>query len=436
MDRKPRVLLVAEMCNPDWVSVPLVGWSHARALRAVADPHLVTAARNRPNIERAGLEHGRDFTALETGLDRPVERLLKALGVPLGSNKGWTALAAVSALGYYRFESMLWQRLGARIRAREFDVVHRLTPLSPATPSLLARWCAQAGVPFVLGPLNGGLPWPKGFNTLRLKEREWLSYARGAHRLLPGYRGTREHAAAILVGSRATRAELAPRHLAKAVYLPENAIDPQRFRRSSEAPATPPLRIAFVGRLVPYKGADILLEAVAPLARCRLASVEVIGDGPELPLLRALVARERIPSAVNFVGWVEHRELQEHLAGCHVFGFPSVREFGGGVVAEAMAMGLVPIVTDFGGPGEIASPGTGFIVPLGERPQIVAALRRVLEQLVANPHPLPAMASRARRRVLDLFTWPAKAAQTREVYEWVLGRREKPDFGMPLADRG
>ena len=219
------------------------------------------------------------------------------------------------------------------------------------------------------------------------------------------------------------------------MYLPENAIDPDRFHRDNEAPPAPPLRIAFVGRLVPYKGADMLLEAVAPLARRGVASVDLIGDGPELPSLRAQVDREGIAGAVNFAGWVEHRVLQRHLAACHVFGFPSVREFGGGAVAEAMALGLVPIVTDFGGPGEIASPETGFIVPLGDRRQIVGALRGVLERLVADPRPLPAMAARARRRVLDLFTWPAKARQTREVYDWVLGRRDKPDFGMPLADR-
>ena len=59
MDRKPRVLLVAEMCNPDWVSVPRRRLVAARALRAVADPYLVTAARNGDNIERAGLTHGR-----------------------------------------------------------------------------------------------------------------------------------------------------------------------------------------------------------------------------------------------------------------------------------------------------------------------------------------------------------------------------------------
>jgi glycosyltransferase involved in cell wall biosynthesis len=434
MPHQPRVLLVAEMCNPDWVSVPLVGWSHARALASVADAHIVTHTRNRPNIEAAGLVEGRDFTAIDTGLDDTVERIRTALGVPAGSNKGWTTLAAMSILGYYRFEKLLWRRFGRRLRGGEFDVVHRLTPLSPATPSLLARWCAAVRVPFVLGPLNGGLPWPKGFNRLRLREREWLSFVRGGYRLLPGYRSTREFAAAILVGSRATRAELERRYLRKSVYLPENAIDPERFNGRTVAPPPPPLRIAFVGRLVPYKGADMLLEAAAPLARAGAVRIDVIGDGPEMAALRALVEREQMADAVCFHGWVPHREVQQRLRECHVFGFPSIREFGGGVVAEAMALGLVPIVADFGGPGELANPETGFLVPLAQRTEIVRDVREALERLAAEPQILPAMAERARRRVLSLFTWPAKAAQVREVYDWVLGLRHKPDFGMPLTD--
>ena len=51
-----------------------------------------------------------------------------------------------------------------------------------------------------------------------------------------------------------------------------------------------------------------------------------------------------------------------------------------------------------------------------------------------NPGGLTDLADNARKRALSLFTWDAKAAQTKAIYEWVLGRREKPDFGMPFRD--
>jgi glycosyltransferase involved in cell wall biosynthesis len=103
-------------------------------------------------------------------------------------------------------------------------------------------------------------------------------------------------------------------------------------------------------------------------------------------------------------------------------------------VVEAMALGLVPIVIDYGGPGELVTPATGFALPLGPRTQIVRDLRSVLERLAVDPSVIRPMGARARDRVLRGFTWPAKAAQVREVYRWVLGRRHKPDFGMPLTD--
>ena len=53
----------------------------------------------------------------------------------------------------------------------------------------------------------------------------------------------------------------------KCVYIPENGVDPDCLQTSRSRPARIPLKAAFVGRLVPYKGADILLEAAAELLR-------------------------------------------------------------------------------------------------------------------------------------------------------------------------
>jgi len=429
--RRLRVLVIAEMANPDWVSVPLEGWAHWHALSKIVDGHLVTHVRNEENILKAGESPDR-LTILDT---RRVEKPVYGVGDFLRGRAGGglTTATAFSVIPYYFFERALWTRLGGRIRAGEWEIVHRLTPLTPTTPSWLAEKCARHGVPFVMGPLNGGVPWPKGFSHARLAEREWLTYVREAYKLLPGYAATRRFSSALITGSRDTRAQIAPAYRHKAVYIPENAVDPTRFTRQRTGAVTLPLKIAFVGRLTLYKGPDMLIEAAAPLVRSGKAKLDIIGDGPQAGSLRALAAGHQLPSDI-FAGWVKHGELQKRLSESDVFGFPSIREFGGAVVLEAMALGLVPIVMDYGGPGELVSPGTGFVLPMGPRSQIVAALRGLLERLVRDPSDLQAMGERARSRVMRSFTWDAKAGQVLEVYRWVLGQRERPDFGMPLAD--
>ncbi|MFL5310817.1 MAG: glycosyltransferase, partial [Myxococcales bacterium] len=107
---------------------------------------------------------------------------------------------------------------------------------------------------------------------------------------------------------------------------------------------------------------------------------------------------------------------------------------GGGVVLEAMVLGLTPIVVNHGGPGELVTDETGFRVPLGSRESIVAAFRDILAALAASPERVRLIGDRARRRVRKQFTWDVKAGQIVEIYRWVLGQRDKPDFGMPLPD--
>ena len=380
VSRRPRVLVIAEAANPEWPSVPLVGWSIAKALRAVADAHVVTQIRNRDAIERAGWQEGREFTAIDSEpVARPVWQFTEALQRATGL--GWTATTALSSLSYYYFERLVWKRFGDAIARGQFDIVHRVTPLSPTIPSILASRCRRARVPFLWGPINGGVEWPREFSDLQRKEGEWLSYVRGIHRLMPGYRSSRSDAAAILVGSRDTWKHLAGHH-DRCVYLPENAIDPSRFVRTAGGSASGPLQVAFVGRLVPLKGVDMLIEAAAPLIRDGTLVLHVVGDGPEKESLSRQVADAGLGDGVRMHGWVPHHELGQRLSACHVFAFPSIKDFGGAVVLEAMAMGLVPIVVDHGGPAELISEGTGFSVPLGPRPALVGGFREVLTRLL------------------------------------------------------
>ena len=423
--KTPKVLVIAEAANPEWVSVPLVGWSLASALREVADVHIVTQVRNREAILRAGLVEGQDFTAIDTEkLAAPMYRLASVLR--MGSGKGWTMTTAIAGLVYPYFEAQVWRRFGADIRAGRYDVVHRVTPLTPTTTSPIAAKCARAGVPFIMGPLNGGVPWPKGFDTERRREREWLSYVRGLYKLKPGRGRMLRASAAVLAGSRHTASEFPGPVQDRLIYMPENAIDPARFNKTAPQDVSGPLRGVFIGRLVPYKGPDMLLEAAAPALKAGRLRLDIIGDGPMRAGLEDFAAKEGIADAVTFHGNVDHHQVQDIAAAANLLTFPSIREFGGGVVLEAMWLGVVPLIVDYAGPGELVVPGTGYKIPIAPRDRLVAAFRAQLTEILDDPSGLAAMGQAAQARARTLFSWPAKAAQVAEVYDWVLGRAEKP----------
>lgn len=432
-----RPLIIAEAANPTLTSAALVGWSCAKAISAQTDAHIVTEWRNRSDFLQAGMVEGVHFTAIN---NRRLQHLSWSLATKF-SRKGsfsWSLYAVLSNLVYPFFERKLWQTFGPRLSAGEFDLVHRLLPLSPTTPSWIAPRLKQIGIPFVLGPLNGGVPWPQGFEDLRQQERDGAGRLRSFYRFSPGLKQTRECAHAILTASRTTLHEM-PAHLrSRCIFMPENAVDLEKFPPSPKATASTganaPLRISFVGRLVALKGVDMLISAAAPLVRSGALHLDIIGDGPERERLQSMVQAENISSGVSMDGWIPHAQLGARLRESDLFVFPSIREFGGGVVLEAMALGIPAVVLDHGGPPELVPPGTGFVLPMTTRDDIVARMRQLLTELHGDPTQLQLAGELAQAHVRKYFSWEAKAAQIHEVYRWVLGQRAaKPDWGTPMG---
>lgn len=413
------VLLIAEAANPEWASVPLVGWSFATAIARATPAHIVTQVRNREAFLRQGLVEGRDFTAIDSErVARPIHRISSLLGGKRGL--GWTTTMALNAIAYPYFERLVWRQFGAALRQGQFALVHRITPLSPTLPSSLAGKCHRHGVPFLLGPLNGGLRWPKGHRRVALQELEILSFLRNAYKLVPGRFATLRHASRILVGSRATEADLPARFANKVHYMPENGLDPQRFTQRRARTAALPLRLVYVGRLVPYKGPDLVLEAAAPFLRRGEVELTVVGDGPLRGPMETMAATLGVAERVRFAGWVQHAEVQHQLAAADLFLSPSVREFGGGAALEAMATGLPPVVVDYGGPGEIVDDAVGWKIAIGDRAALLAGLQRVLTEAVAQPGLVDRKGAAAVAQVWPRFAWDNKAQQMLAIYREVL----------------
>lgn len=413
---KPKILLIAEACNPETTSVPLVGWSLYKALSKICDVHLVTQIRNKKPILKKSLKEKKDVTFIDS--EKVARRLWKLASFIRGdTRKAWTVGTAFSSISYYYFEYLLWKKFKKKIKSGEFDIVHRITPLTPTAQSIIAKKCKKAGIPFILGPLNGGLPWPKGFNDRRHKEKEWLSYFRNLYKLMPYYRSTRKYASKIIIGSKATWNQMPKKYHKKCIYIPENAIDPKRFKFKRTKKSKKPIKVIFIGRLVPYKGADMLLEAAAPLVKDNMIKLEYFGDGPEMDNLKKIAEKHKIKDKIKLHGWVNHKKLQKKIISADVFGFPSIREFGGGVVLEAMASGLVPIVVDYGGPGELVTEETGYLIKINKKEKIIKDFRNILKYLAENPQEINKKRKSAIKRARTLFTWEAKAKQVKKVYK-------------------
>jgi glycosyltransferase involved in cell wall biosynthesis len=158
--------------------------------------------------------------------------------------------------------------------------------------------------------------------------------------------------------------------------------------------------------------------------------LDIIGDGPQRPLLEAMVERLGIQSSVRFHGWIPHVEVQSRLRTCDFMALPSVREFGGGVVVESMALGVTPIVADYAGPSELVDEKTGIRVPFQDEKSLVEGMRLAIENIIRAPETLDRLGAAARQKVRKTLTWEAKANQLIAVYKAVLSGATK----LPFSD--
>jgi glycosyltransferase involved in cell wall biosynthesis len=329
-------------------------------------------------------------------------------------------------LPYLAFEREVWARFKGELKQDRFDVVHRITPMSPTLPSPMAKW---SPVPFVIGPLNGGLKWPPGFVQALWREKEWITYVRGAYKLLPFHHATNAKSAAILAAFRHTIADLPVQTHDRVINFPEVGIDPELFSAPPERVPKDRMTILYVGRLVPYKCPDILLLALVAQPELRRHRILIVGDGPERQVMDQLVCEHGLEHCVEFTGSVPQARVGQIMREADIFVFPSIRELGAGVVVEAMACGLACVVVDYGAPGQLVGPGLGIRVPLAEKDRLVAQFATELTALIRDPARVRTLGAAARDYVLGSYTWDTKARKIIEVYQWVLRQRaEKPAF--------
>src|SRR5262249_8646097 len=160
----------------------------------------------------------------------------------------------------------------------------------------------------------------------------------------------------------------------------------------------------------------------APLLRDSRAHFTVVGDGPERTSLRQLSKDLEIEGDVTFVGWLSTADTFAQLQRADVMVFPSLREFGGTVVFEALSLGAVPVVVEFGGPVDIVNSNVGYKVRLTNEADMVCKLESILKRLAEDRNHLETLREHGMVYAREHLTWDGKARAVTEILLWVTGR--------------
>ena len=405
-----KILLSAFACSPGRGSEPGVAWGFIQRAALQNEVWVITNIHNKPFIE-AEMQKGKHSSVNYIYI----------------SPKLFMKLAYRSSLSHYLYYGA-WQVEALRVARRlhhevGFDIVHHLTYMNPWIPSLLG-W---VGPPFIWTAGNvertpwsyiQRMPW-------RGKLQEVLrNLAVSFGMFVSGFLAARR-AALILSASPPERwsKRLPVRHFPLGGLTEE---DLKRIPRTETHNQQTPFRVVSIGRMLPWKGFDLGLQAFAKLQQKYPESEYwLIGEGPEKSRLEALARRLGVSYAVHFFGEVPRREVFSHLAKASVLLHPGLRESFGYVVVEALAAGVPVICLDQGALSRIVQEGIGIKIKAKSPEQVVEAMSEAMYALAIDPARRRAMGDIAFKYARRYWTWEAVGESLLEYYRMIDNRRQE-----------
>jgi len=430
-NKRLKVLMIVEQCNPTFPSVPFVAYNIFREIDKIVDVTLVTHERNRNAFETT-TEHKNIVYISQSDFNTKYYNYVE--GFATKGHMNWPLYHTLSYPIYGEFDNKVYNQFKQEILRGDYDIVHALTPMMPRYPYKVVKVCKNT--PFLLGPVNGGLPFPTGFKETAKQESAGLNFLRTLGRsLIPGYVETYKKADKILVGSTYTL-QMLKNTLAipdsKIELFYENGISKDFLNRAKNTSEGSKINLLFVGRLVPYKCADVIIEAISKLDKDIQDKVllSIVGDGSERSNLERQVQELNVGKFVKFVGWVNQKETLEYYSNSDIFCFPSIREFGGAVVLEAMACGLPCIVANNGGIGEYVTEEVGFKIKPISKEYLTQELTEKIKILVKDEQLRKNMSIKAIERV-QKFEWERKAQKIVKIYDELIEMKSGSSLKNP-----
>lgn len=407
--RRPRVLISAYACHPESSMESRLAWR--RAVLA-ADRHDVTVIC------------GPAFSADELARFADEQGLADRLRFySIGHDRCGGLLVGTRCLYYAGYSR--WQRrvlaLAKRLHAETpFDLVHQVNYCGYREPGVAWR----LGVPYVWGPVGGTQSFPVRFVRyagILGGARELFRNALNFYQLRYSRRVGRAAKAASTIISATSRCQQdllrargirTERELETGLDCP---IGPPRAARDS----TQTFRVLAAGRLEPWKGLPLLIQAVAALPTRVPIRVRVLGDGSQRDAWKRLAERKLVADRFEFVPWPSYRDTLTHYRWADALAFTSLRDTSGTGLLESLASGAPIIGLDHQGAADVMTDKCAIRVPVDSPRRVVDAFADAITRLSDDPALWLRLSRGAQQRAGD-FDWDSRAERTNELYARVI----------------
>ena len=345
MNSAPHILLSAYACLPNAGTEPGNGWNWAtqladRGMRV----HVLTVTDGREAIETYRARHPHPLVSFSY------------VAVP-------SSFRHTSGMHY-----AMWQWLAVGVaralhRSTPFDLVHHVTYSSIHVPTQLWR----LGLPTIFGPVGGGQVTPTpllpAFGAHQRSERLRTAFTQ----LLPyspWHRRWLGKKTLVLATNTATvrLARSLGIQQVRAWFdaaLPQDFFTPapRHFRETSQ-----PLRLVWIGRMVPRKALPLTLDILARTEQP--STLTIIGDGLPADHIHNLIEERGLKDRVNWVGKLSREQVREAYLSHDALLFAGLRDSCPAQLVEAMGVGLPVITLDHHGAADLVPNGAGIKVPV------------------------------------------------------------------------
>ena len=298
----------------------------------------------------------------------------------------------------------MFARIVSRVRelqrSRPIDLIHAHAPLCCGHAAMLLS--AELGLPYVVSVHGLDV-----FSVNQVSGRVGDSCRQISRRV---YRSSKR---VICVSEHVREQVLAgtgPSCRTSVVY---NGVDPVLFSAGDESPSGGPIVLS-VGDLIPIKGHDVLLRALAGLiSEFPGLTLQIIGDGPEGVRLQALARELQLSERVSFLGRRSRQQVAAAMRQCALFALPSRYEGLGCVYLEAMSAGKPVIGCRGQGISEIIQHGSnGFLVGPDNHRELTLAMAMLLRDEGRRR----SLGVAARDTILDRLTLAQQAENLARIY--------------------